>query len=223
MTIKNIKTTDISRIQALKTSEKHSTFEFKANIRRASKACNCVMCEVGGKPSKHDKGQMFMVAIPSNNNVGVGLCAVHMNNVLYKYTDENTNHVGKNVKAYDNISFSFELESLGFDKTVLAMLCKLKFLPTRDITVHREMKAPISNNFNSIAEAINFIDYANKSDNYDFSVTNDACGCHTHFGLQDNSFNFMALSFDYKKLFKPLNDYVVSLGADKQIEFLDVL
>ena len=158
------------------------------------------------------------VTIPSQRN-GVWVCADHRGTKnLGDYSDENSERVGKG--NADNISISVELETMGRSTSARAYLVKNKFMPTYDATVDIEYKSPIYTSELPLAKIIGAIEYMIDNRNYQFSVNNEDCGIHTHYGFIDNHFNFRCgLYTHYEELFKPLSDVVEGLSpvARKQI------
>ena len=99
----------------------------------------------------------------------------------------------------------------------VAYLVKNKFMATSDCTVDIEYKSPIYYSECPISKIVGGVEYMDKNPNYRFSVNNENCGIHTHFGFYDNHFNFTRLAIHYEELFKPLCDAVDSL-TDSQRE-----
>ncbi len=156
------------------------------------------------------------VTIPSQKN-GVWVCNEHRGKKnLNDYCDENDIRVGKG--NADGISISIELESMGKSTSARAYFVKNKFLPTYDRTVDIEYKSPIYTSELPLAKIVGAIEYMNDSRSYDFSVNNENCGIHTHFGFIDNHFDFRDLYVHYKNLFKPLNDIIKNMSAEKREE-----
>ena len=58
----------------------------------------------------------------------------------------------------------------------------------------------------------------NNSSNYDFSVNNENCGIHTHYGFIDDHYDFRNLYRHYQNLFKPLNDMIKDMSVEKREE-----
>jgi hypothetical protein len=173
---------------------------------------HCVEC--GRVTSIADGGKR--ITIPSQKN-GVWMCAAHRGKKnLNDYCDENDIRVGKG--NADNITISVELESMGRSTSARAYLVKNHFLPTHDSTVDIEYKSPIYTSELPLAKIIGGIEYMNNNDNYDFSVNDENCGIHTHFGFSDNHFNFTRLYEHYYDLFMPLNKVIDEIGREKRIE-----
>ena len=175
------------------------------------KSGHCVECgnltsiALGGK----------RVTIPSQTN-GVWVCADHRGKRNLKgYCDENRETVG--TLTADGITMSIELESMGRSTHARAYLVKNKFMATSDCTVDIEYKSPIYYSECAIAKIMGGVEYMDKNEDYEFSVNNEHCGIHTHFGFYDNRFDFTSLSFYYRSLFEPLCNAVDSL-TDSQRE-----
>ena len=166
---------------------------------------HCVEC---GRMTNEAMGGI-RVTIPSQKN-GVWVCADHRGKRNLKgYGDENNKKVGSGNS--DNITISIELESMGISTHARAYLVKNGFMPTSDCTVDIEYKSPIYTSKQSLAKVMGCVDYMDKNPNYNFRVNHSSCGLHTHFGFDDNHFDFTTLRYDYETLFKPLSDYVNSL------------
>lgn len=156
------------------------------------------------------------VTIPSQKN-GVWVCANHRGKKnLHDYSDENRVMVGKG--NADGISISVELESMGISTSARAYFIKNKFLPTYDSTVDIEYKSPIYTSELPLAKIVGAIEYMNDSSKYNFSVNNEDCGIHTHYGFIDNHFDFTDLYRHYENLFKPLNDMIMNMPSEKREE-----
>lgn len=154
------------------------------------------------------------VTIPSQKN-GVWVCADHRGKKnLNDYSDENEIRVGKG--NADNISISVELESLGVSTSARAYFVKNHFLPTYDSTVDIEYKSPIYTSELPLAKIIGAVEYMNNSSNYSFSVNNDQCGIHTHYGFIDNHFDFRTLYNHYEELFKPLEEIIKHMSWENR-------
>ena len=173
---------------------------------------HCVECgtvtsiETGGK----------RVTIPSQKNGG-WVCNRHRGKKnLNDYCDENDIRVGKG--NADGISISIELESMGRSTSARAYFVKNKFLPTYDSTVDIEYKSPIYTSELPLAKIVGAIEYMNDNCNYDFSVNNENCGIHTHYGFIDNHYDFRNLYTHYEFLFKPLNDMIKNMSTEKREE-----
>ena len=173
---------------------------------------HCVECgtvtsiETGGK----------RVTIPSQKN-GVWMCNRHRGKKnLNDYCDENDIRVGKG--NADGISISIELESMGVSTSARAYFVKNNFLPTYDSTVDIEYKSPIYTSELPLAKIVGAIEYMNNSSNYDFSVNNENCGIHTHYGFIDDHYDFRNLYRHYEFLFKPLNDMIKDMPVEKREE-----
>lgn len=170
---------------------------------------HCVEC---GRMTCEDEGGI-RVTIPSQKN-GVWVCSDHRGKRnLRGYGDENDTRVGSG--NADNISISVELESMGRSTHARAYLVKNKFMPTEDCTVDIEYKSPIYTSEQPLAKIIGGIEYMDKNRDYRFSVNNQNCGIHTHFGFIDNSYNFQHLRYDYENLFKELADIVENLNYEQ--------
>lgn len=155
------------------------------------------------------------VTIPSQTN-GVWVCSLHRGkNNLNGYSDENRHTVG--TATADGITMSVELESMGCSTHARAYLIKNNFMATSDCTVDIEYKSPIYYSECPISKIVGGVEYMDKNPNYRFSVNNENCGIHTHFGFIDNHFDFTTLDRHYEELFKPLCDAVDSL-TDSQRE-----
>ena len=149
------------------------------------------------------------VTIPSQTN-GVWVCSLHRGkNNLNGYSDENRHTVG--TATADGITMSVELESMGCSTHARAYLIKNNFMATSDCTVDIEYKSPIYYSECPISKIVGGVEYMDKNPNYRFSVNNENCGIHTHFGFIDNHFDFTTLDRHYEELFKPLCDAVDSL------------
>lgn len=156
------------------------------------------------------------VTIPSQKN-GVWMCSAHRGKKnLNDYCDENTIRVGKG--NADGISISIELESMGRSTSARAYFVKNHFLPTYDSTVDIEYKSPIYTSELPLAKIVGAIEYMNDNPNYQFSVNNENCGIHTHYGFIDNHYDFRNLYEHYENLFKPLNDMIKNMSAEKREE-----
>lgn len=165
---------------------------------------HCVEC---GRLTSEEMGGT-RVTIPSQTN-GVWVCEAHRGKKnLRGYHVENSNVVG--TITADKITISVELESLGYSTHARAYLVKNQFIPTSDCTVDIEYKSPIYMSELPLAKIVGGIEYMDKNPNYKFSVNNNSCGIHTHYGFSDNRFDFTDLEYDYKELFYPLQ-YVVDL------------
>lgn len=163
---------------------------------------HCVEC---GRLTSIDMGGK-RVTIPSQTN-GVWVCADHRGKRNLKgYCDENGEMVGSG--NADNISISIELESMGRSTHARAYLVKNKFMATSDSTVDIEYKSPIYTSECALSKIVGGVEYMDKNDDYDFSVNNDNCGIHTHYGFIDNHFDFRTLSIHYRQLFEPLNEVI---------------
>ena len=148
------------------------------------------------------------VTIPSQTN-GVWVCADHRGKKNLKgYCDENGEMIGSG--NADNISISIELESMGRSTHARAYLVKNKFMATSDSTVDIEYKSPIYTSECALSKIVGGVEYMDKNDDYDFSVNNDNCGIHTHYGFIDNHFDFRTLYGHYRLLFEPLNEIVAN-------------
>lgn len=155
------------------------------------------------------------VTLPSQKN-GVWMCSEHRGKKnLRDYSDENDTRVGKG--NADGISISVELESIGNSTSARAYFVKNSFLPTYDSTVSIEYKSPIYTSELPLAKIIGAVEYMDKNPNYKFSVNNENCGIHTHYGFIDNRFDFRELYRHYTELFKPLEDVVESLSSEDRI------
>lgn len=173
---------------------------------------HCIEC--GRVTSVADGGKR--VTIPSQKN-GVWVCSAHRGkHNLNDYSDENDVMIGKG--NADGISISVELESMGRSTSARAYFVKNKFLPTYDSTVDIEYKSPIYTSELPLAKIVGAIEYMNNSRNYDFSVNNENCGIHTHYGFIDNHYDFRNLYEHYENLFKPLNDMIESMSPAKRRE-----
>ena len=172
---------------------------------------HCVEC---GTVTSVDRGGK-RVTIPSQKN-GVWVCANHRGrNNLKDYHDENTIRVGKG--NADGISISVELESMGKSTAARAYFVKNNFLPTYDSSVDIEYKSPIYTSELPLAKIVGAIEYMNDKSSYDFSVNNEDCGIHTHYGFIDNRFDFTTLCTHYEQLFKPLNDTIKDMNENDRI------
>ena len=155
------------------------------------------------------------VTIPSQTN-GVWMCCDHRGKKnLNGYCDENRETVGS--LTADGITMSVELESMGRSTHARAYLVKNKFMATSDCTVDIEYKSPIYYSECPISKIVGGVEYMDKNENYDFSVNNENCGIHTHFGFYDNHFDFRRLATHYEELFKPLCDAVDSLTNSQRV------
>ena len=173
---------------------------------------HCVEC--GRVTSIADGGKR--VTIPSQKN-GVWMCNAHRGKKnLNDYSDENDIRVGKG--NADGISISIELESMGISTSARAYFVKNNFLPTYDSTVDIEYKSPIYTSELPLAKIVGAIEYMNNNSNYSFSVNNENCGIHTHYGFIDNHFDFRNLYRHYEFLFKPLNDMIENMSVEKREE-----
>lgn len=154
------------------------------------------------------------VTIPSQKN-GVWVCSAHRGKKnLHDYCEENDIRVGKG--NADGISISVELESMGKSTSARAYFVKNKFLPTYDSTVDIEYKSPIYTSELPLAKIVGAIEYMNDNPNYQFSVNNENCGIHTHYGFIDNHYDFQNLYTHYENLFRPLNDMIKNMSAEKR-------
>ena len=171
---------------------------------------HCVEC---GRYTNEDMGGK-RVTIPSQTN-GVWMCCDHRGKKnLNGYCDENRETVG--TLTADGITMSVELESMGRSTHARAYLVKNKFMATSDCTVDIEYKSPIYYSECPISKIVGGVEYMDKNENYDFSVNNEHCGIHTHFGFYDNHFDFTRLYTHYEQLFKPLCDAVDSLTPSQR-------
>ena len=156
------------------------------------------------------------VTTPAQRN-GVWVCETHRGKRnLNAYGDENSFRVGSG--NADGISISMELESLGNSTHARAYLVQNHFIPTYDSTVDIEYKSPIYTSENALAKIIGGIEYMDKNPEYKFSVNNEACGVHTHFGFIDNRFDFTRLKYDYDYLFRELDKVVRTLNSEEREE-----
>ena len=173
---------------------------------------HCVEC---GTVTSIERGGK-RVTIPSQKN-GVWVCERHRGKRnLNDYGDENTIRVGKG--NADGISISVELESMGKSTSARAYFVKNNFLPTYDSTVDIEYKSPIYTSELPLAKIVGAVEYMNDNPNYQFSVNNENCGIHTHYGFIDNHYNFRNLYSHYEALFRPLNDLILDELSDSQRE-----
>ena len=171
---------------------------------------HCVEC---GRVTNEAMGGK-RVTTPAQRN-GVWVCYDHRGKRnLHDYCDENNVRVGSG--NADNISISLELESMGISTHARAYLVGNSFLPTHDSTVSIEYKSPIYTSEQPLAKIIGGIEYMDKNPDYKFSVNNESCGLHTHFGFIDNRYNFRNLEEDYKTLFENLDKIVCSLTNDER-------
>ena len=156
------------------------------------------------------------VTIPSQKN-GVWVCNSHRGSKnLHDYSEENYNRVGKG--NADGISISVELESKGKSTSARAYFVKNHFLPTYDSTVDIEYKSPIYTSELPLAKIIGAVEYMNNNSSYQFSVNNEDCGIHTHYGFMDNHYDFRNLYNHYEKLFKPLENVIKDELSSEQRE-----
>jgi len=163
--------------------------------------CNRITSEaLGGK----------RVTTPAQRN-GVWMCELHRGKRNLKgYGDENSLRIGSG--NADGISISMELESMGISTHARAYLVQNHFMPTYDSTVDIEYKSPIYTSENALAKIVGGIEYMDKNPDYHFSVNNNSCGIHTHFGFIDNRYDFRNLRYDYEYLFKELDKVVRKLN-----------
>ena len=91
-------------------------------------------------------------------------------------------------------------------------------MPTYDSTVDIEYKSPIYTSELPLAKIVGAIEYMNDNPNYQFSVNNENCGIHTHYGFIDNHYDFRNLYEHYENLFKPLNDMIENISPIKREE-----
>lgn len=169
---------------------------------------HCVEC---GRVTSIDLGGK-RVTIPSQKN-GVWMCSDHRGvRNLHGYNDENEKKVGKG--NADNISISVELESMGRSTHARAYLVDNGFLPTSDCTVDIEYKSPIYTSELPLAKIVGGIEYMNDNPNYNFSVNNEHCGIHTHYGFIDNHYDFRNLNMHYEELFADLDELVCGLSYE---------
>ena len=172
---------------------------------------HCVEC--GRVTNERDGGKR--VTIPSQKN-GVWMCANHRGTRnLNSYYDENDKRLGKG--NADNISISIELESMGRSTHARAYLVDNGFIATSDSTVDIEYKSPIYTSELPLAKIVGGIEYMDKNPNYKFSVNNEHCGIHTHYGFIDNHFDFTTLYTHYEDLFKDLDKLVCDLPYDHKV------
>lgn len=168
---------------------------------------HCIEC---GRLTSNDMGGK-RVTIPSQRN-GVWVCYDHRGSKnLRDYCDENNTRVGKG--NADGISISVELESMGVSTSARAYFVKNNFIPTHDSTVTIEYKSPIYTSELPLAKIIGAVEYMNNSNSYDFSVDNEHCGIHTHYGFIDNHFDFRDLSIHYSELFYPLSQLINEMSS----------
>ena len=172
---------------------------------------HCVEC---GRLTSEDMGGI-RVTIPSQAN-GVWVCEAHRGKKnLHGYGEENDYQVG--TITNDKITISVELESMGYSTHARAYLVKNHFLPTSDCTVDIEYKSPIYFSELPLAKIVGGIEYMDKNPNYKFSVNNHNCGIHTHYGFNDNRFDFTMLRYNYRELFYPLQ-YMIDMLSDSERE-----
>lgn len=164
--------------------------------------CGRVTCEAdGGK----------RVTTPAQRN-GVWVCSEHRGKRnLNAYGDENSTRVGSG--NADGISISLELESMGISTHARAYLVQNHFMATYDSTVDIEYKSPIYTSEQPLAKIVGGIEYMDKNPDYKFSVNNEKCGIHTHFGFIDNRYDFTRLCYDYKILFEDIDRIVRKLNT----------
>lgn len=189
---------------------------FRSNPQRSQNgrptSGHCIEC---GTVTSLERGGK-RVTIPSQKN-GVWVCSNHRGKKnLHDYSDENPIRVGKG--NADGISISVELEAMGLSTSARAYFVKNNFLPTYDSTVDIEYKSPIYTSELPLAKIVGAIEYMNNSSNYDFSVNNENCGIHTHYGFIDNHYDFRKLYTHYKLLFEPLNTLINDRLSDSQRE-----
>lgn len=173
---------------------------------------HCVEC--GRITSMADGGKR--VTIPSQKN-GVWMCADHRGTRnLNSYYYENDKRLGKG--NADNISISLELESMGCSTHARAYLVNNGFVATSDSTVDVEYKSPIYTSELPLAKIVGGIEYMDKNPNYRFSVNNEHCGIHTHYGFTDNHFDFTSLDEYYSELFEELDEVVCDMTYEQKMQ-----
>ena len=180
--------------------------------RPLQRASRCISC---GQIAQVDSGAK-MFTFPQSNKVGACLCARcrGLGN-LKSYYDENNTRVGKQTSGkYAGITTSLELETIGNSSTMKVALLKQDFIATHDGTVDIEYKSPIFNNAHSIGIFSNTVQWGNEKCN--FNTLDARCGCHTHYGLSHNEFDFRRVDYS---IFDAYLDKINSLSRDARIAF----
>lgn len=202
--------TNNKAIEKFVSTEANKDFKFDnmdLSARQAQRACKCRSCG-----ETHEANKSYLFLIPQNNGTGVCLCE-NCRGVanLYGYSDENTNTIGtpyKNTSAYYKVTSSHELETIGHSSTARASLCYGGYLPTYDCSLDGigiEYKSPICYSASPFGILANTIEWLNE--HCDFSTRDARVGCHTHFGLIDNSIDFRFVDYS---VFDELHDYVTN-------------
>lgn len=135
---------------------------------------------------------------------------------LQSYSFEGFN-LQNGTQTSDNITIGCELETIGHSLDAKIYLIKYGFIPTSDCTVSVEYKSPIYNNLSSLSKVCGMIEQLDKNENIDFSVNNNDCGLHTHYGYKGLNIQNYIEPF-YKELFKPLNDCIDNMTIEKRRE-----
>ena len=98
-----------------------------------------------------------------------------------------------------------------------AYFVKNNFLPTYDSTVDIEYKSPIYTSELPLAKIIGAVEFMNDNPNYQFSVNNEDCGIHTHYGFMDNHYDFRELYNHYEKLFGGLDNLIAEMPSSARV------
>ena len=188
------------------------TVECVPTSRKLQRKSKCVNC--GETAKVNSDARLF--TYPQNNVVGACLCEnCRGTGRLKPYSYENNLHIGKDTKnQYAGITTSLELETIGRSSTMKVTLIKQGFAPTSDCTVTIEYKSPIWHNAHPIGIFANTIQWGNE--NCEFSTTDPRCGCHTHFGLADNSIDFTQVDYS---IFSGYQQVVSDLTRAQRIAF----
>lgn len=156
------------------------------------------------------------VTLPNQQN-GVWVCAEHREaENLDSYYEENNIFVG--TATQDNITYSIEVESMGYSTEARAYLQSNDFLATQDSTVDIEYKSPIYRSLSAMTKVVGGIVALNNNEYIDFDVISPSVGCHTHIGYGDGHYDFDNTNKQInRRLWKPFTDYVESLAPYTQI------
>lgn len=210
---------NVKAIEKFVNATNNKAFKFENmtfESRKAERACKCVSC---GETKPREQCNMFL--IPQNNVVGVCLCdECRGTHNLKSYFDENTEKIGtpyKHTSNYYRITSSHELESIGRSSTARAALCYAGYIPTYDGSLAPngiEYKSKICLSASPFGIMCNTIEFLN--DYCQFSTRDERVGCHTHFGLCDNSIDFRAVDYS---VFDGLHEYVKNMSVSDRIRF----
>lgn len=177
-------------------------------ITGAKRGGRCTVC--GNKTD-------YLRTIVSNNTVY--FCEEHAHCGCYSYHSEKATNYGiKGKPIKSGVTVGVELESNGYSFEVYKELTSVfKMLPTQDSTVCIEYVSPIYNSLSSLSKMMGLVESANNDANINFSVTDENCGLHTHFG--SDKYNAEISYKYYNELFSPLAYYIEnSLTANDRIK-----